>query len=130
MDYSMLDFLVRHQLPELAQTHVYQVSDAIQPSHPLSSPFPCPQAFPVSGFFPVSQFFTSGGQSTGASASFLQLNQVKTHRNMQQMKDHGQNSPNQANEEEIGRLPEKEFRVMTVKIIQNHRNKLEEQIDK
>ena len=49
---------------------------------------------------------------------------------MQQMKDHGQNSPNQANEEEIGRLPEKEFRVMTVKIIQNHRNKLEEQIDK
>ena len=29
---------VHHQLPELAQTHAYQVSDAIQPSHPLSSP--------------------------------------------------------------------------------------------
>ena len=29
-----------HQLPELAQTHVYQVSDAIEPSHPLSSPSP------------------------------------------------------------------------------------------
>ena len=29
-----------HQLPELAQTHVPQVSDAIQPSHPLSSPYP------------------------------------------------------------------------------------------
>ena len=28
------------QLPELTQTHVYQVSDAIQPSHPLSSPSP------------------------------------------------------------------------------------------
>ena len=27
-----------HQLPELAQTHVHRVSDAIQPSHPLSSP--------------------------------------------------------------------------------------------
>ena len=31
---------VHHQLPEFAQTHVYQVSDAIQPSHPLSSLFP------------------------------------------------------------------------------------------
>ena len=29
-----------HQLPELAHTHVHQVWDAIQPSHPLSSPFP------------------------------------------------------------------------------------------
>ena len=29
----------------------------------------CPQPFPTSGSFPVSQFFTSGGQSTGASAS-------------------------------------------------------------
>ena len=40
MDCSMLGFPVHHQLPELAQTHVYQVSDAIQPSHPLSSPSP------------------------------------------------------------------------------------------
>ena len=31
---------VHHQLPEFTQTHVYQVGDAIQPSHPLSSPFP------------------------------------------------------------------------------------------
>ena len=30
---------VHHQLPELTQTHVHRVSDAIQPSHPLSSPF-------------------------------------------------------------------------------------------
>ena len=30
-----------HQLLELAQTHVHRVSDAIQPSHPLSSPSPC-----------------------------------------------------------------------------------------
>ena len=35
-------FPVHHQLPELAQTHVHQVSDAIQPSHPLSSPSPPP----------------------------------------------------------------------------------------
>ena len=31
---------VHHQLPEFTQTHVYQVGDAIQPSHPLSSPSP------------------------------------------------------------------------------------------
>ena len=31
---------VHHQLPEITQTHVHRVSDAIQPSHPLSSPFP------------------------------------------------------------------------------------------
>ena len=31
---------VHHQLPEFTQTHVYRVSDAIQPSHPLSSPSP------------------------------------------------------------------------------------------
>ena len=31
---------VHHQLPEFTQTHVHQVGDAIQPSHPLSSPFP------------------------------------------------------------------------------------------
>ena len=29
-----------HQLPEFTQTHVHQVGDAIQPSHPLSSPYP------------------------------------------------------------------------------------------
>ena len=31
---------VRHQLPEFTETHVHRVSDAIQPSHPLSSPSP------------------------------------------------------------------------------------------
>ena len=33
-------FPVLHQLPELAQTHIHQVNDAIQPSHPLSFPSP------------------------------------------------------------------------------------------
>ena len=40
MDCSMPGFPVHHQLPQLAQTHVHQVSDAIQPSYPLSSPSP------------------------------------------------------------------------------------------
>ena len=37
MDCSTPGFPVHHKLPELAQTHVHQVGDAIQPSHPLSS---------------------------------------------------------------------------------------------
>ena len=40
MDCSTPGFPVHHQLPELTQTHVHRVSDAIQPSHPMSSPFP------------------------------------------------------------------------------------------
>ena len=40
MDYSTSGFPIHHQLPELAQIHVHQVGDAIQPSHPLSSPSP------------------------------------------------------------------------------------------
>ena len=40
MDCSTPGLLVHYQLPEIAQIHVHQVSDAIQPSHPLSSPSP------------------------------------------------------------------------------------------
>ena len=40
IDCSTSGFLVHHQLLELAQTHVHPVIDAVQPSHPLSSPFP------------------------------------------------------------------------------------------
>ena len=40
MDCSTPGLPVHHQLPELAQTHVHWISDAIQPSHPLSSPSP------------------------------------------------------------------------------------------
>ena len=40
MDCSIPGLPVRHQLPELAQTHVHGVSDAIQPSHILLSPSP------------------------------------------------------------------------------------------
>ena len=40
MNCSMPRLPVHHQLPEFTQTHVHRVSDAIQPSHPLSSPSP------------------------------------------------------------------------------------------
>ena len=72
MDYSTPGLPVHHQLPELTQTHVHQVSDAIQPSNPLSSPFPPTfPPFPASRSFPMSQFFASGGQRIGGAASAL-----------------------------------------------------------
>ena len=40
MNHSMPGLPVHHQLPEFTQTHIHRVSDAIQPSHPLSSPSP------------------------------------------------------------------------------------------
>ena len=40
IDCSTQGFSVHHQLPELAQTHVHRVADAIQPSRPLLSPSP------------------------------------------------------------------------------------------
>ena len=71
MDYSMPGSSVLYYLPEFAQIHAHQVSDAIQPSIsssvlPVSS---CPQSFPAAGSFPKSQLFTSDGQSIGASVS-------------------------------------------------------------
>ena len=70
MDCSMLGLPVHHQLPELAQTHVHQVGDAIQPSHPLSSPFP--PALNLSqhqGLFQWVSSLHQVAQSIGASAS-------------------------------------------------------------
>ena len=72
MDCSTPGLPVHHQLPEFTQTHVHWVGDAIQSSHPLSSP--SPPAFNLSlasGSFPVSQFFASSGQSIGVPASTL-----------------------------------------------------------
>ena len=40
MNHSLPDLPVHHQLPDFTETHVHQVGDAIQPSHPLSSPSP------------------------------------------------------------------------------------------
>ena len=56
-------------LQKSTQTHVHWVSDAIQPSHHLSSPLLLPSIFPASGSSQMSQLFTSGGQSIGVSAS-------------------------------------------------------------
>ena len=56
MNCSMPGLPVHYQLPEFTQTHVHRVGDAIQPSHPLSSPSPAlnpsqHQSFPTSQLF-------------------------------------------------------------------------------
>ena len=62
MDCSTPGFHVHHQLLELAQTHVHRVGDAIQPSHPLSSP--SSPAFSLSQHQGVCQCVSSSHQVT------------------------------------------------------------------
>ena len=73
MNRSMPGPPVHHQLPEFTQPHVHRVSDAIQPSHPLSSPSPPATNPSQHQSFPMSQLFAWGGRSPGVSAlaSFL-----------------------------------------------------------
>ena len=73
MDCSTPGFPVHHQLPELTQTHVHWVSDAIQPFHPLSSASPAFNLSQCQGLFQWVSSSPSGGQSTGVSASALVL---------------------------------------------------------
>ena len=54
-----------------------------------------------------------------------QLSKMRKQRKTQQMKEQGKNPPDQRNEEEIGSLLEKEFRIMIVKMIQNLGNRME-----
>ena len=58
------------------------------------------------------------------------INKMKRQRNTQQVKEQDKCPPNQAKEEVIGNLPEKEFRIMIVKMIQNPENKMELQINR
>ena len=51
-------------------------------------------------------------------------------RNIQQVKKHDKCPQNQTKEEEIGSLPEKEFRIVILKMIQNLKNKMELQINR
>ena len=76
MDCSIPGFFVHHQLPELTQTLVHQVSDTIQSSNSVFPFSSCLQPFPESESFSLSQFFSSGGQSIEilALGSVLQMN--------------------------------------------------------
>ena len=54
---------------------------------------------------------------------------MKRHKNTQKVKEQDKCPPNQTKEKEIGNLPDKEFRIMIVKMIQNLENKMESQIN-
>ena len=76
MNYSMPGLPVHHHLPELTQTHVYRLSDAIQQSHPL--PSPSPPAFNLSqhqGLFKWVSIYSSpwGPFSFFASSNLFSL---------------------------------------------------------
>ena len=62
-----IGFPIYHQLPELVQTHVHQVGNSIQPSHPLSSP--SPTAFNLSHHLFHESVPHMRGQSIRVSAS-------------------------------------------------------------
>ena len=77
MDCSMPGLPVHHQLLEFTQTHVHWVSDAIQPSHPLSSP--SPPAFNLFQHQGLFQWVSSSHEvaksiGVSASASVLLMN--------------------------------------------------------
>ena len=57
------------------------------------------------------------------------LNKMKRQRNTQQVKEQDKCPPNQTKEEKIGNLPDKEFRIMIMKMIQNLENNVELQIN-
>ena len=72
---SIPGFPVHYQLPELTQTHVHWVSDAIHPSHPVSSP--SPPTFNLSqhqGLFKWVSFSHQVAKRDSASASLLSVN--------------------------------------------------------
>ena len=68
-------------------------------------------------------------QPTERAPQNTNLNKMKKQRNIQQVKEHDKSPPNQTKGEEIWSLPEKEFRIMIVQMIQNLENKMELQIN-
>ena len=76
MDCSAPGFPVHHQFPELSQTHVNWISDAIQPCHPLSSPSPALNLSQHQGLFQWVSSTHQVAKFTGASAlaSVLPMN--------------------------------------------------------
>ena len=75
MNHSMPGLPVHHQLPEFTQTHIHQVGDAIQPSHPLSSPSPAPNPSQHQGLFQwVNSSHEVAKVLVSASASVLPMN--------------------------------------------------------
>ena len=68
---------------------------------------------------------TTNIQPAKRRPKYSKLNKMRRQRTMQQMKDEGKNPQDQITDEEIGSLPEKEFRVVIVKMIQNLGNRMQ-----
>ena len=68
---ASLSFPISRSLLKLMSFESVMPSDYLILCYPFSS---CPHSFPASGSFPMNRLFTSGGQSTGASASVLPTN--------------------------------------------------------
>ena len=68
-------------------------------------------------------------QNTERPPQTSNINKMKRQRNTQQVKEQDKCPPNQTKEEDIGNLPDKEFQIMIVKMIQNLENKMESQIN-
>ena len=58
-----------------------------------------------------------------ATGPLRDINKMKRQRNTQEVKEQDKCPPNQTKEEEIGNLPDKEFQIMIVKMIQNLENR-------
>ena len=71
MDCSMPGFPVHHLLPELAQTHVHRVIDAIQPSHCLSSPSPSALSLSQHQSFNVDKALENFSASSSSSPKYV-----------------------------------------------------------
>ena len=80
MDHSTPGLPVRYQLPEFTETHIHQVGDAIQPSHPLWSPSPSASVLPmnIQDWFPLGWTGWISLQSQGLSRVFSN-NTVQKH---------------------------------------------------
>ena len=72
---------------------------------------------------------STNSQNTERPPQTQQYNQDKETDNTQQVKEHDKCLPNQTKEEDIGNLPDKEFQMMIVKMIQNLEIKMESQIN-
>jgi len=132
MNHSTPGFPVHHQLPEFTQTHIHWVGDAIQPcpsevkqtnkqtqhkSHPIWS-LHKPLNQPQEGRHKKERKNSTLKPGKGnLKQNKLKKKKVKRQRNTAQMKEQTRNTEVQVNEEEIGKLPEKEFRIMIVKMI-------------
>ena len=65
----------------------------------------------------------------GYPSKHSNINRMKRHKNTQKVKEQDKCPPNQTKEKEIGKLPDKEFLIMIVKLIQNLKIEMESQIN-